>query len=106
MGEANIQIWIKNGTVWLTSRYRTFSAESHRPTPSAVRSARIRQAGKATMAQVGPIANHAIMHSRMRNDKQKSTKGGITAARGMINRGKYTLVIRPASPTTLFPHRP
>src|SRR5206468_5729093 len=54
-GEANIQNWIRNGITYRTSRYRAFRADSHNPTPSAVKKASASSAGSHSAASVGRI---------------------------------------------------
>src|SRR5208283_3037091 len=52
-GDANIQIWMRKGIVYWKSRYLTLSAESQRPTPRDVASARRRKNGRKMMLIVG-----------------------------------------------------
>ena len=52
-GDANIQICIRNGTVYWKSRYWTFKADSQRPTESEVIMAKIISSGRNMTLIVG-----------------------------------------------------
>src|SRR4029453_4895040 len=56
-GDAYIQNWIKNGIVYLISRYRALRGDSHNPTASAVINARTRNKGNTSTPQPGAIPN-------------------------------------------------
>jgi hypothetical protein len=56
--------------------------------------AKRKNSGKTNIPQVGTIPNQAISPSRSKKANKKSTAGAITLARGTINRGKYTFVIK------------
>src|SRR5215470_1458930 len=104
-GDAYIQNWTKNGIAYLMSRYRALRGDSHNPTARAVINARTRNKGKTSTPQPGTIPNQASIARRTRNEKQRSTRGDETEAKGIIKRGKYTFFIRLASPTRLSPLR-
>src|SRR5437016_5778922 len=55
IGVANSQTWVRNGTMYRTSRKCTLSAESQSPTPNAVTSASRRNKGSQTTFVVGVI---------------------------------------------------
>src|SRR5664280_2682362 len=88
-------------TVWRTSRNWTFTAESHRPTPSDVVSANRKNAGRKITFSVGQTWKYAIIASKTRNANAKSTTPDSTADIGTISRGKYTFLIRLELPTRL-----
>src|SRR5688500_8810945 len=53
IGVAYIQNWVRNGTVCRTSRNCTFTAASHRPTPSEVINASRTKAGSSSARDEG-----------------------------------------------------
>src|SRR5439155_11195517 len=55
IGVANSHICVRNGRTYWTSRYCTFSAENHIPTPNAVAPARSTNSGSVHTATVGTM---------------------------------------------------
>src|SRR6266849_4924598 len=101
-GDASIQNCTTNGITYFTSRYKAFSAESHNPTPSAVRTASKSSTGSSSATSPGRNPYASVKITSPTNPMQKSTSPESTAETGKINRGKYTLVMtRWFSTTTL-----
>src|SRR5262249_52757797 len=84
----NIQIWTKNGTVWPTSRYLTFNAESQISMARAVKIARRTSRGRARIPQVGEVPNQTIIPVKMPNATAKSATGDKTPDSGRMRRGE------------------
>src|SRR5690348_16122130 len=91
-----------NGTVYCTSRYLTFSAESHNVTAIDVATAKRRKNGSSTACQDGTVPYHAIIATRKTAPIAKSTRPARTGAIGMRSRGTYTLVTSAWFSTMLF----
>src|SRR3990172_1083693 len=68
-------------------------AESHRPTPNAVTSARSKKRGRDQAFDVRRISKYHIMPINTINASKKSTTPANTDDRGITSRGKYILVI-------------
>ena len=102
-GVRNSQIWIRNGTTYCTSRYATFSAESHIPTLRAAKIAATMITGSSTTVIGGMNPKIAMITNR---NTELITKSGIhasTALAGITRRGKYTFDTRFWLPTRLLP---
>src|SRR5262249_33186571 len=97
----NIQIWTKNGTVWPTSRYLTFNAESQISMARAVKIARRTSRGRARIPQVGEVPNQTIIPVKMPNATAKSATGDKTPDSGRMRRGKENFQTRCVLSTTL-----
>ena len=96
------QICVRNGNAYGMSRYRTFRADSHSPTPKAVRSASSRKTGITTACQCGVRPYQTNIPTSTQNASRKSSTGAKTAARGIKSRGNQTFVIRFWLPTMLM----
>src|SRR5215831_6838895 len=102
MGVAKSQICVRNGTAYRTSRYRTFSAASQSPEPSAIASASSSSGGIHKMPHVGALPYASIIPSSTAKARAKSTTPPRTEAIGTASRGKYTLVMIRSLWTRLF----
>src|SRR5262245_1164322 len=84
------------------SRYLTFNAVSKRPGPKPTTRASPTNSGSSRICQPGTNWYQIISAPSIRKLMAKSTKATPTAAIGTMRRGKYTLLIRLALPTTLL----
>src|SRR5262249_46975134 len=102
IGVANIQNCNRNGMAYLTSRYSTLSADSHKPTPSPAPSAIRKKSGIHTRCLPGTTPSISMTTISMARDKMKSMIPATTAEIGTVRRRKYTVVTRFAFDTRLL----
>src|SRR5439155_9291864 len=100
--EASSQNCIRKGVTYRTSRYSAFSADSHRPTPSAVPTASNSRNGNNNTCAPGRIPYQTTITTSATNAIAKSTRPESTLESGKISRGKYTRVMIRWFSTTTF----
>src|SRR5579884_615335 len=102
IGVAKSHACTRNGTVYWTSRYFTFSAESQIVTATAVATMNRIQNGSVSTCHGGTMRYHAINPTRTTDPTAKSTRPASTGATGMRTRGTYTFVTSAWFSTMLF----
>src|ERR1035438_8431799 len=102
MGVENSHTCVRNGTVERTSRYSTFKAESHNPTPRLVTTVSSTKHGSHRILHVGQKCMYSTYIMSKAKASRKSMAPENTAAIGIARRGKYTFVTRLAFETRLF----
>ena len=78
----------RNGTTCLKSRYFTFNAVSHKPTPKLAKNAIIINRGRKIKFIEGTVPYQIISKNMRPSEIKKSTRLVITEAAGMIILGK------------------
>src|ERR1700730_11066264 len=91
-----------NGITYRKSRYLTFSAVIHTPTPKLVMNATAVKMGRSRMCQPGTNAYQTIRPTRIAKLMRKSMNATTTASIGTMSRGKYILLMRLALAMRLF----
>ena len=77
-----------NGTMYFTSRYFTFNAESHNPIANAAANATRKNTGNSSKCRCQLTPAHTITPNKITSPMAKSTAPLMTALAGMMRRGK------------------
>src|SRR5450631_711606 len=88
--------------IYRKSLYLTFRAVTYRPVPKDKHNVRKMNTGRKKICMGGLNWKKTIISIKIPNEMAKSTMLVITAAAGMIIRGKYTFEIRLVLPVRLL----